>query len=103
MNISHYLTTGGYRLLKVVCVNLKNEIKFLRLETPNKMLIEPLEIVVEDICVVKRWFQRVFGWTVVVFIIAGITVVVRHPDYENERKQISEIHCMITKLFYAHK
>jgi hypothetical protein len=85
-------------------LNLKNEIKFLRLETPNKMLtqvvntfiIEPLEIVVEDICVVKRWFQRVFGWTVVVFIIAGITVVVRHPDYENERKQISEI-------FYAHK
>jgi hypothetical protein len=56
----------------------------------NNLIVQPLQIVIEDIGYLKKWLQRVLGWTMVVFVIAGVAVFINHPDYENGRQQLKE-------------
>jgi len=58
----------------------------------NGVVITPLKIVYEDITSLTRILQRIMGWTMVCFMIAGICVVMYNPEYDDTRKRIIELY-----------
>jgi hypothetical protein len=56
----------------------------------NGVIIEPLRLVGKRVDSVLKILQELWGWTMVGFCIAGVVVIVQHPDYDKERQAIYE-------------
>jgi hypothetical protein len=53
----------------------------------SQTIIVPIKLVAKDIVSFKEIFQRIWGWTMVAFCIAGVWVLVADPDYEQQRTE----------------
>ena len=54
----------------------------------TETVIVPLKLVVKDIESLKNIFQRIWGWTLVAFLIGGVWVFMSDPDYEQQRTEL---------------
>jgi len=53
----------------------------------TETVIVPLKLVIKDVISLKEVIQRIWGWAMIGFCIAGVWVLVSDPDYEQQRTE----------------
>ena len=92
--------------LKVKCVSGLKRLGIMCATLPlggpaaiiNEVVVAPISIVIGDVMMLKRVFQRVLGYVYVGFFIAGVWVVMYHPEYDETRKSIYSYYANIDQI-----
>ena len=67
----------------------------------NVVVIDSLKVVYEDTLKIKRWVNRLLGWTMVGIMIGGVLIFVVHEDFDETRQNMLKQVALVNNIPYS--